>query len=575
MFLFLFSSEKLHRKKSFLDLTQRFHSLSDSGFQGRAVVHQMMVLLHLEMQLRQQALLSFANASNPSSRLSRLDEVLALNEQLNEVGGILAGLLGEPLNRNRESVRGSGSRASVITQRTGQPPTVTDSAASGNVHVIQTRIFGGSNPRTNLSTDGSLETTNSNSTNAATSRPRGTQLSRPSQRREEQNVTDSMPSVDIPADSRPRGTQLSRPSQRREEQNVTDSMPSVDIPADSRPRGTQLSRPSQRREEQNVTDNMPSVDIPADSGHRTSQNADQSATVVAANSPLLNRRNSSHRPALPNDHDEQNVTFESVTPLVAQSPRSPRPRPDSTTRLPRLEQSSRTRPESGRNDVASSSGNNDNYSFSEEAPSRGRLPRGSNTHQNVLQSLSSVSSSLSDRPHNLGVSSRQSSRTITIDRTEENNEGGSDSFSVTPLQSEPANFQSAQTDTSSRPNQPIGLRSTFAPQRRFSRQSNNASLTENSPRRHVHRPKRTSFSSQGNNNQRLRVSGVTQFRSTAGNSHTRQPLLKRRSLSSSRTGGINNSNNESVRNSSRPNPSERLDRARRRSEIVRDLMNNN
>ena len=56
--------------------------------QGRAMIHQMMLLLHLEMQLRQQALNSYTQAHDPVARLARLDEVLALNEQLNEVGPI-------------------------------------------------------------------------------------------------------------------------------------------------------------------------------------------------------------------------------------------------------------------------------------------------------------------------------------------------------------------------------------------------------------------------------------------------------------------------------------------------------
>ncbi len=63
------------------------------------MLHQMMMLLHLEMQLRQQALVSYTHATDPDTRLARLDEVLALNEQLNEVGGILSALLTSPVNR--------------------------------------------------------------------------------------------------------------------------------------------------------------------------------------------------------------------------------------------------------------------------------------------------------------------------------------------------------------------------------------------------------------------------------------------------------------------------------------------
>ena len=39
------------------------------------MIHQMMMLLHLEMQLRQQALISYSQATDPIARLQRLDEV--------------------------------------------------------------------------------------------------------------------------------------------------------------------------------------------------------------------------------------------------------------------------------------------------------------------------------------------------------------------------------------------------------------------------------------------------------------------------------------------------------------------
>ena len=61
------------------------------------MIHQMMLLLHLEMQLRQQALVSYSQAQDSDTRLRRLDEVLALNEQLNEVGTILSALLSTPM----------------------------------------------------------------------------------------------------------------------------------------------------------------------------------------------------------------------------------------------------------------------------------------------------------------------------------------------------------------------------------------------------------------------------------------------------------------------------------------------
>lgn len=69
------------------------------------MIHQMMLLLHLEMQLRQQALVSYSQAQDPNTRLRRLDEVLSLNEQLNEVGTILSALLSGPLTNRVSQAR--------------------------------------------------------------------------------------------------------------------------------------------------------------------------------------------------------------------------------------------------------------------------------------------------------------------------------------------------------------------------------------------------------------------------------------------------------------------------------------
>jgi len=67
------------------------------------VIHQMMLLMHLEMQLRQQALVSYQETHDPAQRMQRLDDVMALNEQLNEVGSILGTLLNVPLDRGAAS----------------------------------------------------------------------------------------------------------------------------------------------------------------------------------------------------------------------------------------------------------------------------------------------------------------------------------------------------------------------------------------------------------------------------------------------------------------------------------------
>ena len=93
------------------------------------MIHQMMLLMHLEMQLRQQALVSYQEAQDPGQRMQRLDDVMALNEQLNEVGSILGVLLNVPLDRgaavrlaattNTESPQADHHRPSTLGGRFG------------------------------------------------------------------------------------------------------------------------------------------------------------------------------------------------------------------------------------------------------------------------------------------------------------------------------------------------------------------------------------------------------------------------------------------------------------------------
>ena len=67
------------------------------------MINQMMLLMHLEAQLREQAVVAYSRAEDPlpdsSVRVQRLDDVVALNEQLNEVGTMLSLPLSAPLYR--------------------------------------------------------------------------------------------------------------------------------------------------------------------------------------------------------------------------------------------------------------------------------------------------------------------------------------------------------------------------------------------------------------------------------------------------------------------------------------------
>jgi len=96
---------------------RRTATIREQLLQGRMMIHQMMLLMHLEMQLRQQALTSYQEAQDPTMRLQRLDDVMALNEQLNEVGGILSTLLSTPLVTTQQH-GAAGTRASRFASST-------------------------------------------------------------------------------------------------------------------------------------------------------------------------------------------------------------------------------------------------------------------------------------------------------------------------------------------------------------------------------------------------------------------------------------------------------------------------
>ncbi|KAK2161737.1 hypothetical protein LSH36_110g01028 [Paralvinella palmiformis] len=105
--------------------------------QGRVMIHQMMTLLHLEIQLRQQSFISYQSAMEPMARVQRLDEVLALNEQLNEIGTILSALLSTPL-----------AGQSGQPQRTGSPETSASLASGSSARTLTRRVLSGMPPLT-------------------------------------------------------------------------------------------------------------------------------------------------------------------------------------------------------------------------------------------------------------------------------------------------------------------------------------------------------------------------------------------------------------------------------------------
>ena len=88
------------------------------------MIQQMMMLMHLEMQLRQQALVSYQEAEDVDQRIQRLDDVMALNEHLNEVGSILGMLLNAPVERSEATRHGPSAAAAAAAAGNNFPPTV-------------------------------------------------------------------------------------------------------------------------------------------------------------------------------------------------------------------------------------------------------------------------------------------------------------------------------------------------------------------------------------------------------------------------------------------------------------------
>ena len=111
------------------------------------MIQQMMMLLHLEMQLRQQAVQSTARAE---VRLQQLDEVLALNEQLSEVGTILSLLLDTPLSdaRSRSQQQSNATNGTTATAQSLYNNNSQSSTGIGRTH--QQRLRADSPYRTGI-----------------------------------------------------------------------------------------------------------------------------------------------------------------------------------------------------------------------------------------------------------------------------------------------------------------------------------------------------------------------------------------------------------------------------------------
>ena len=535
------------------------------------MLHQMMMLLHLEMQLRQQALVSYAHATDPDIRLARLDEVLALNEQLNEVGGILSALLSDPVSR--QTLRASeasglttsrGILNSDLEEGTtgdGEPGRVAAAGLNaGNVHIVQAGNVDNSengNSTTNNEHDGE---TSSGGSNASTQY--GIMNSYRATAAEQRSVITSSGST-----IQRRNSATTR-SMERPERSVE---PIISEQSENHTRNGLLNRrnSSQRQFTRNVS---------------------QSSEVLASSG--------------------QNVTRESITSLSNQSPRSQAATGSTnTTSLPPISSGTSPRTTSG-------------------------LPAGSNAHRDVMQTLSSsvpnrAANNLSASLDNTSrLESQQSARTITIDTTQGSNQNNPQSArqnqisatrdsagAIVPnsLARQNQNGDSATNITSNVESESINqpVRARFAPQRRFSRQNSvvintdtttasyNESNRDSTQRRSDGGSRMTGVASRRTSVSRSvpnpptggQLSGRSQ-QSVTRATNANRPILDRRNsrdtsnpaesrsnstYSNSRAQPRSEVNDRTVlnRNNVLPNRSERLDRARRRSEIAQELMNEN
>lgn len=172
----------------------RVTGIREQLLQGRMMIQQMMLLMHLEMQLRQQALVSYQETNEPAIRMQRLDDVMALNEQLNEVGSILSMLLSTPINRvnDRETSRSQHAPPAVetpeVNDRMHRSSSDVLSALSSSANALAVNSMLPHSPLHVSSTD-QPALLNRRVINATPPRL----LSEVPQRRESQNVTTSLP----------------------------------------------------------------------------------------------------------------------------------------------------------------------------------------------------------------------------------------------------------------------------------------------------------------------------------------------------------------------------------------------
>ncbi|XP_013387331.1 uncharacterized protein DDB_G0283357 [Lingula anatina] len=133
---------------------QQVTDVRDQIRQGRELLQQMMTLLQLEMAMRSRALQRFSEAADPNVRMQRLDEVISMNEQMDELGSLFHVLLSTPVRPGTLTSRNTGAGgnsgpsprgAAAVTARYGrfdalESDSDSDSDASSDSSGIVSRI---------------------------------------------------------------------------------------------------------------------------------------------------------------------------------------------------------------------------------------------------------------------------------------------------------------------------------------------------------------------------------------------------------------------------------------------------
>ena len=175
-------------------------------FQSRILLHNMLMVLQLEMQMRRSALSSLPANADHSTRLQRMDEVLALNEQLDEAAMMLAMLMSLPVREAMNLAQARSNMLGGIISPSSLPTTPSISAPSSVPSL----------PPTPLSSSGSSQVSGTSSTSQtrASVQQRGRFRFDPVSESEDESDSDSSDSSFLTPTIRRRPSHSDAPAER-------------------------------------------------------------------------------------------------------------------------------------------------------------------------------------------------------------------------------------------------------------------------------------------------------------------------------------------------------------------------